>query len=112
MPIAPVTIKGHMSTEPGPPARAILESRKHTSHTAPRIILIWEVYSATWDHGDNQTQAVADDHVWVHGPDGTRVYVNVHCLVTTGAHANHALHHMLGYRGYVELTSTPWHHLS
>lgn len=39
---------------------------------------IWMAFSATWGHGDNQTQAAAEDHFWVRGPTIAEVYVNIH----------------------------------
>lgn len=33
---------------------------------------------ATWDHGDEWTQAVAKDYVWAHGPTTARIYVDTH----------------------------------
>lgn len=55
-------------------SRAILASE---GHAATEPVLMRVAYTATWDHGDIWTQVAAEDHVWIHDPVTTRVFVDV-----------------------------------
>lgn len=41
-------------------------------------MLIQVACAATWDHSDIQAWAVAQDHVWAHGPVTVGIRVDIH----------------------------------
>lgn len=74
-------------------------------------MLIWEAYTATQSHGDIRAKVAANGHVWVHDRATAGVCVHVFWQITTGAHVNNELNHMLKYGGHTELTCNtyqPW----